>query len=215
MADDNEREVARLFRVSRTAHELVRDRVRSAPSPVRIPLPSWTDGWTRVPAGAPCRRAGLCHLRGRDQDEPRRVQDAVRSREQRHRVRLPLSRWFCRAGRPQQRPPRADPSRLVPSPRAARPRSTSARPSLKQRASPSTCSTRRRRRSASRRCASASDARSRRSPLRRGRTAFADRRAPTTYRFIDILESQKFPRGILIYKTSMTPSANKVRSPSP
>lgn len=29
-------------------------------------------------------------------------------------------------------------------------------------------------------------------------------------RFIDILESQKFPRGILIYKTSMTPSANKV-----
>lgn len=30
-------------------------------------------------------------------------------------------------------------------------------------------------------------------------------------RFIDILESQKIPRGILIYKTSMTPSANKVR----
>ncbi|EMS18970.1 DNA-directed RNA polymerases I, II, and III subunit RPABC1 [Rhodotorula toruloides NP11] len=28
--------------------------------------------------------------------------------------------------------------------------------------------------------------------------------------FIDILESQKIPRGILIYKTSMTPSANKV-----
>lgn len=30
MADDNEREVARLFRVARTAHELVRDRVRRA-----------------------------------------------------------------------------------------------------------------------------------------------------------------------------------------
>ncbi|BGP02163.1 DNA-directed RNA polymerases II 24 kDa polypeptide (RNA polymerase II subunit 5) [Rhodotorula toruloides] len=29
-------------------------------------------------------------------------------------------------------------------------------------------------------------------------------------KFIDILESQKIPRGILIYKTSMTPSANKV-----
>ncbi|GAA5993095.1 hypothetical protein JCM10908_003104 [Rhodotorula pacifica] len=32
----------------------------------------------------------------------------------------------------------------------------------------------------------------------------------TMRKFIDILESQKFPRGILIYKTSMTPSANKV-----
>lgn len=35
--------------------------------------------------------------------------------------------------------------------------------------------------------------------------------ALVSHRFIDILESQKFPRGILIYKTSMTPSANKVR----
>ncbi|TNY21191.1 DNA-directed RNA polymerase II subunit E [Rhodotorula diobovata] len=34
----------------------------------------------------------------------------------------------------------------------------------------------------------------------------------TMRKFIDILESQKFPRGILIYKTSMTPSANKVIS---
>ncbi|BGP26474.1 DNA-directed RNA polymerases I, II, and III subunit RPABC1 [Rhodotorula toruloides] len=32
----------------------------------------------------------------------------------------------------------------------------------------------------------------------------------TMRKFIDILESQKIPRGILIYKTSMTPSANKV-----
>ncbi|GAA6048839.1 hypothetical protein JCM3770_003646 [Rhodotorula araucariae] len=32
----------------------------------------------------------------------------------------------------------------------------------------------------------------------------------TMRKFIDILESQKFPRGVLIYKTSMTPSANKV-----
>ncbi|GAA5856806.1 hypothetical protein JCM9279_002022 [Rhodotorula babjevae] len=34
----------------------------------------------------------------------------------------------------------------------------------------------------------------------------------TMRKFIDILESQKFARGILIYKTSMTPSANKVIS---
>jgi len=39
---------------------------------------------------AVCRRAGLCHLRGRDQDVARRLQGPVRSREQRHRVR-PLS----------------------------------------------------------------------------------------------------------------------------
>ncbi|GAA5859528.1 hypothetical protein JCM8547_006864 [Rhodosporidiobolus lusitaniae] len=32
----------------------------------------------------------------------------------------------------------------------------------------------------------------------------------TMRKFIDILESQKIQRGILIYKTSMTPSANKV-----
>ncbi|GAA5916843.1 hypothetical protein JCM8208_007001 [Rhodotorula glutinis] len=34
----------------------------------------------------------------------------------------------------------------------------------------------------------------------------------TMRKFIDILEAQKFARGILIYKTSMTPSANKVIS---
>ncbi|GAA5889389.1 hypothetical protein JCM6882_000729 [Rhodosporidiobolus microsporus] len=32
----------------------------------------------------------------------------------------------------------------------------------------------------------------------------------TMRKFIDILESQKISRGVLIYKTSMTPSANKV-----
>ena len=30
-------------------------------------------------------------------------------------------------------------------------------------------------------------------------------------RFITILEEQKIPRGIIIFKTNMTPSANKVR----
>lgn len=34
-------------------------------------------------------------------------------------------------------------------------------------------------------------------------------------RFIGVLEDQKIDKGILIYKTNMTPSANKVRPPFP
>lgn len=42
MADEAERETARLFRVSRTIHELVRDRVRycSLPAAVQLQLPA-------------------------------------------------------------------------------------------------------------------------------------------------------------------------------